>query len=125
MPRIIELGEDALTIRLSGLTSIAAFKRKIVIPYKFIVKVDTVAPNLQSLIRLGGTSIGDIQEGHFWHGEDWYFLSYEHPDKVISLTLNDYYIGDRLYKVIVVGVDSPQDMKALIEAKLDNKIDRN
>ncbi|GMA58009.1 hypothetical protein C7445_11610 [Alicyclobacillus sacchari] len=125
MPRKIELGEDALTIRLSGMTSIAALKRKIVIPYKFIARVDTAAPNLQSLIRLGGTSIGDIQEGHFWHGEDWYFLSYEHPDKVISLTLNDYYIGDRLYKVIVVGVDSPQDMKALIEAKLDKKIDRN
>lgn len=125
MPRTIELGEDALTIRLSGLTSIAAFKRKIVIPYKFIAKVDTVAPNLQSLIRLGGTSIGDIQEGHFWHGEDWYFLSYEHPDKVISLTLNDYYIGDRLYKVIVVGVDNPQDMKALIEARLENTIDKN
>ncbi|WP_067929171.1 hypothetical protein [Alicyclobacillus shizuokensis] len=125
MPRKIELGEDALTIRLSGLTSIASFKRKIVIPYEFIAKVDTVAPNLQSLIRLGGTSIGDIQEGHFWHGEDWYFLSYEHPDKVISLTLNDYYIGDRLYKVIVVGVDSPQDKKALIEAKLENTIDKN
>jgi len=125
MPRTIELGEDALTIRLSGLTSIAAFKRKIVIPYKFIARVETVAPNLQSLIRLGGTSIGDIQEGHFWHGEDWYFLSYEHPDKIISLTLNDYHIGDRLYKVIVVGVDSPQDTKALIEAKLENTIDRN
>ncbi|GMA58013.1 hypothetical protein C7445_11614 [Alicyclobacillus sacchari] len=125
MPRTIELGEDTLAIRLSVLTSIASFKRKIVIPYKFIARVETVAPNLQSLIRLGGTSIGDIQEGHFWHGEDWYFLSYEHPDKVISLTLNDYYIGDRLYKVIVVGVDSPQDMKALIEAKLDKKIDRN
>jgi hypothetical protein len=120
MARTIELGEDVLTVHLSGLTSIAAFKRKIVIPYQFISKVETAPPNLQSLIRLGGTSIGDIQEGHFWHGGDWYFLSYEHPDKVISLTLNGFHIGDRLYKVIVLGVENPQEMKTMIEARLEN-----
>lgn len=72
------------------------------------------APDLNSLIRLGGTAIGEVQEGHFWHGEDWYFLSYEHSDRVIRLTLNGYYIGDRLYKVVAVGVDDPNGIKKKI-----------
>ncbi|WP_198851453.1 hypothetical protein [Alicyclobacillus sp. SO9] len=74
---------------------------------------------MNSLIRLGGTAAGDIQEGHYWHGDDWYFLSYEHPDKVICLTLNDYYVGDRRYQVVALGVDDPHGLKQTIEQRLN------
>ncbi|WAH37285.1 hypothetical protein [Alicyclobacillus dauci] len=121
MARRVDIGHDCVTVHLTGLTSVAALKRNIEIPYKHIVHVSTAAPDPTSLMRLGGTAIGDIQEGHFWHGEDWYFLSYEHPDKVICLTLTGYYIGDRLYKVVAVGVGNPQVMKREIEARIVGK----
>lgn len=120
MARRVENGKGSAIVHLTGLTSLASFKRNLEIPFTSILHVSIGAPNLNSLIRMGGTALGDIQEGHYYHGEDWYFLLYEHSDKVACLTLNGYYIGDRLYKVIAVGVDDPQGMKEIIEERIES-----
>ncbi|MBX5436678.1 MAG: hypothetical protein IRZ33_05610 [Alicyclobacillaceae bacterium] len=118
MGRRLEWGADALTVHLAGLTAVAAFKRKLVIPYRCIVRVDTKAPPQESLMRLGGTAIGNIRGGHFWHGEDWYFLSYEDPEKVVAITLADFHLGHRRYSTVVIGVEDPQAVKEMLERRM-------
>lgn len=118
MTRRIEIGKECIVIHLTGVTSIAALKRTLEIPYASIVQVAREVPNRASLIRLGGTSVGDIQEGHFWHGEHWYFLSYEHPEQVVCLTLNDFTIGHRVYKVVAFGAEHPAEVCEAIRSRI-------
>jgi hypothetical protein len=117
MSRTVTLTEKEIQIRLYGLTSIAAMKRKLHIPYPSIISVETHGPNIHSLMRLGGTAIGGAHHGEFY-GDGWYFLSYEHSDKVIFIQLRSYEDTGRVYKGMVFGVDDPEDIKAQIDSRM-------
>lgn len=112
MGRNVELKEETLNLTLEGLTSIMALKKHLEIPYSAIKKVDTAVPDLPFLWKLGGVSVGDIQEGHFKRHGEYYFFSMEHPDQIIVLELDNYKIGNHPYKLIVFETENPEKLKS-------------
>ncbi|NMP24538.1 hypothetical protein [Sulfobacillus harzensis] len=74
--RRVELGDEALIIQLTGLTMLEALQGRLVIPYEQIAVVhDSLV--IPPLLRVGGTTLGPIHEGHYVGDQGWYFLSLE------------------------------------------------
>jgi hypothetical protein len=124
--RRIELGESSLEIVLTGLTMIEAMQSRLSIPYAHI---DRVLPHLAvrpNLLRMSGTAIGPIQEGHYIDGQGgWYFLSYENADRVITIELNGFRLGKELYRAVVLEVDEPQSMAEAIQDRVKTALGPN
>jgi hypothetical protein len=116
--RRIALNDEALEIVLTGLTMLGAFTSRVVIPYRHIETVWSRLRVPPRLLRLGGTSIGPIHEGHYLGEDGWYFLSYENPDRVITLDLRDFRWGRHLYCGAAIEVDDPVTMAAAIKERL-------
>ena len=89
MGRAVDVTGDAVVVRLSGLDAFAALKRTLRIPRQAIRSVST-ARYAGDGLRLGGTSIPftDIRAGRFRHRGQRAFLSFEHRDRVVTLTLD-------------------------------------
>lgn len=119
--RRVELHQDTIEVILTGLTMLEAMQGRLSIPYGTI---RTVHPKLnvrRHLLRMGGTSIGPIQEGHYIDGEGgWYFLSYENPDRVITLELDGFRLGRQPYLAVAVEVDDPASMTEAIQTRLND-----
>jgi hypothetical protein len=116
--RTVSLGDSELEIVLTGLIKVGALQGKIAVPYADIVSVDDYLSVPQHLMRLAGISMGPIEEGHFIAGGFWYFLSYEHPDHVVTINLKGYRIGRSSYQAIALEAEHPADMKKMIESHL-------
>jgi hypothetical protein len=109
MSRTIEFQDDRLLLHLSGLTSVAALKKEIEIPYNMIESVtveDFEVPLLQFRV---GTSVADIREGRFLMGGDWCFISYEDHNNVVVVKLKDHNYGK-----IIFQINDPEDVKEQI-----------
>jgi hypothetical protein len=121
MPRSIEFGDTELVLRFTGLLHYETITTTFRIPYASIKSVTTdpfVAP--EGTVKSFGTSIPftDIREGRFLHGDEWYFLSFEHRDKTVTMELSNYQHGGHPepYRAVVIGSDDPSALRDAIEA---------
>lgn len=120
MPRHVELGSDRLVVHLTGLLHVGALTGRFEIRYADIESVSTEpfrAP--PGTLRLVGTSLPftDIREGRFVHGGEWFFLSYEHSDRTVTLRLHNPDLGGTRYQLAVLGDDHPRELAAAIEER--------
>ncbi|GAB2691450.1 hypothetical protein ACFQWB_16255 [Paenibacillus thermoaerophilus] len=115
--RELHFGETELTLRLKGLVSWLAVKRKVVMPYRTIrdVFVDEFDPPLW-MLRMPGTSVPGfyVYEGSFKYGNEWYFLSFERRVPLLHIELD----GHERYKYVIVQIDRPGDIAAQIRRRL-------
>lgn len=116
--RRVELHDETVEIVLTGLTMLEAMQGRFSIPYTTIRGVHAALNMPPNLLRLGGTAIGPIQEGHYIGDRGWYFLSYENPDRVVTLDLEDYHVGRQLYCGVAVEVADPETMAEAIRNRL-------
>lgn len=116
--RRIELEEQQLVIQLTGLTMVEALQGRLVIPYANIIQVHQ-ALVVPPLLRVGGTTLGPMHEGHYVGDQGWYFLSYEDPSRVVTLDLHEYHLGRQLYKGVAIEVDDPETFAEALQNRLD------
>lgn len=109
MPRTVEYMNDRLILHLSGLTSAAALKRQVDIPFKSIKKVSIEDFKLSMFQFRVGTSVADIREGRFLIGNRWCFISYENHKDVVVLELEGHEFGK-----VVFQIDHPEEIKERI-----------
>lgn len=121
MPRTIEYGAHELVVRLTGWVRQESLTEELRIPYSTIAEVTTapfVAP--PGTVRDFGVSVPftDIREGRFRHQGEWYFLSFEHRERAVTLRLRGYHHGDRAEPLtaVVIGSEEPERLRAEIEA---------
>lgn len=115
MSRRVEFHENQLVLHLTGLTSFAALKRELEIPYSTIknIQVDTftISP---FTFRVGTSTIGQgIREGRFLQNGKWIFLSYENNQQVVILDLQGHE-----YAKVVFEVENPELVKKSIEERI-------
>ncbi|KQX69030.1 MULTISPECIES: hypothetical protein [unclassified Paenibacillus] len=116
MARTIEFSNDALILHLSGLTSAAALKQRVEIPYSDIMNVSIDDFKLSMFQIRVGTSIADIREGRFLIGDRWCFISYENHKDVVILELNNHQFGK-----VVFQIEDPLEIKERILEHRTNK----
>lgn len=112
MSRHIEFLEDKLIVHFDGLTSVAALKRELEIPYQAISNVSTGAFNIPTFsFRFGTSGIGrNIKHGRFYIDDKKYFVSYQNHNRVVILTLNGY-----KYDKVALEMTNPEETKELIK----------
>jgi hypothetical protein len=113
MSRTIEFTDDKLILHLTGLTTAAALKRFVEIPYSAINNVSVEDFKVSLLQFRIGTSIADIREGRFLLGDKWCFISLENHKDVVVLDLNNHEFGK-----VVFQIENPMDTKQLISERL-------
>lgn len=134
MARSIELLEDRLVVRLSGITRLAAVTGDFEIPCSAIrsVSAEPFEISFWKMWKMAGANFPfpEIFEGHFRHGGEWYFLSFEDRNKTVTLGLEAFKMpfapwpGTRgtfgiepTYRTVVIGVDHPQATASAIAAR--------
>jgi hypothetical protein len=113
MSRKIEWKEDHLAIKFTGMTSVAALKRHVEIPYTAIKKVSIENKHIPLLQFKVGTSVGDIREGRFLLDGKWCFVSYENHEHVLILEL----VGHE-YDMVIIQLENPEEAKHQIMEKV-------
>ncbi|NOU93230.1 hypothetical protein GC093_08350 [Paenibacillus sp. LMG 31456] len=110
MSRTIEFTKNTIILHLSGLTSLAALKRQLEIPYSSIKDV-TIEDFKVSLLKFRvGTSIADIREGRFMLTDKWSFISYNNHKDVVVLRLNNHE-----FENVVFQINNPEEVKRQIQ----------
>lgn len=117
MARAVEVTDDAVVVRLTGWSAIAALRREVHIPLRAIRRVATDRYGPTGL-RLAGTAIPwtDIRAGRFRRDGHWTFLSFDDRDRVVTLEL-DRTVPGTGFDVVAVGVDDPVGLAAEIDAR--------
>ncbi|MGC5325108.1 hypothetical protein [Brevibacillus sp. SYSU BS000544] len=112
MSRHIEFLGDKLIVHFDGLTSVAALKRELEIPYRAISHVATGAFNIPTLsFRVGTSGIGkNIKHGRFYIDDKKYFVSYQNHNQVVILTLKGY-----KFDKVALEMTNPEETKELIK----------
>lgn len=106
MSRSIEFTQDSLVLHLSGLTSLAALKTKVEIPYTTIKEVAIEDFKVSLLQFRVGTSIADIRAGRFMLTNKWSFISYENHKDVIVLKLMNHE-----FENVIFQINNPEEVK--------------
>ncbi|TVY08445.1 hypothetical protein [Paenibacillus cremeus] len=112
MSRQIELQDDTLVIRFTGLTGVAALKHQLEIPYSAIQKVSIEDIEMPLFTFRIGTSGFGIREGRFLVDGRWCFLSYENNEHVIVLELEEHE-----YWKVIFQADDPESVVQSIKEK--------
>lgn len=120
--RRVELTDEAVEVVLTGLTMLEAMQGRLSIPYNKITGVHPTLATPDNLLRLGGTGIGPIQEGHYIGDRGWYFLSYENPDRVVTLDLDNFHLGRHPYYGVAVEVADPEVMAQEIRRRMQKTV---
>ncbi len=105
--RTIHWQPDALNVELSGMEKFEALAGHFRIPYENIAQGLMGVEVPDHLLRLGGTSLGSLKEGHFEAMGLWYFLSFRHPEHVVTLELKNFKIGHHRYAAAAIEVEDP------------------
>lgn len=113
MTRKIELELGQLVIKLSGITSVAALKRHVDVPYSSIKKVTIEEFDIPLLQFRIGTSVSDIREGMFLLDGKWCFVSYENHNNLLILDLDGHE-----YDKVIIQVEKPEEIKHEIFEKI-------
>ena len=116
MARCIRVDPDAVVVRLTGWTALAALKREVRIPMRAIRSVSTGRYGSTGF-RIAGTAIPwtDIRGGRFRRAGLWTFLSFDDRERVLTLEL-DRSVQGAAYDVVAVGGDDPNAVAAEIDA---------
>ena len=121
--RRITLADETLDITLTGVTMLEALQSHVSIPYANIKAVYDGLNISTPLLRLGGTAIGDIHEGHFYGDGGWYFLSYEHPDLVVTVELTNFHLGRQHYVAVAIEAENPQEFACQLRKRLRSTLE--
>ena len=117
MARRIDLSDDALVIRYSGLARAAVLVDELRVPYGRIRGVTVGTSSLPGAFawRLGINTgpFSDTRKGRFRVGGAWEFLDVEDRDRTIVLDCDGY-----RYRRVTLTVDDPETMARKIRAKL-------
>lgn len=113
MSRKIELEDNQLVIKLSGITSVAALKRHVNIPFDSLEKVTIKNFDVPLMQFRVGTSVSDIREGRFLLDGKWCFVSYENHENLLILDLVDHE-----YDKVIIQVENPIEAKRELEERL-------
>jgi hypothetical protein len=119
MSRRIDLLEDALLIRYSGLDAAATFTGQVRVPYTSIrfvsVGLSDPPPALAWRLGLSTPPFGTTQRGRFREQGKWSFLDVNDRERALVLDL-----GDHEFRRVVLTVDDPEALAArLRERQLD------
>lgn len=113
----IEVTGDSLTVHVTGLDRVLAFKSTITVPLTHVVGITQDAAEAGKVfhgLRLPGTSIpGVVSEGSFLKSGEWSFWDVHDPNKAVVLRLDHEH-----YSEVVVGVDDPGATVDLVRAAL-------
>ncbi|HEY7178911.1 MAG TPA: hypothetical protein VH305_07030 [Gaiella sp.] len=111
------MADAEVVVRLTGLDAFAALKRELRIPIAAIRAVSRARYDGDGL-RVGGTSIPftEIRAGRFRRGGKRTLVSFEHRDRVLTLTLDRRAAGVG-YDVVAVGVDDPVSLAEQLESR--------
>jgi hypothetical protein len=118
--RRLELGQDALRVRLSGPLALAALRRELRIPYAAIREVSSEPAELPPAWALRvGTALpfSDVRHGLFRWGGRWRFYSLSDRRRAVTLRLDGFELGGRAIDAVVLGVDDPERWKRELEAR--------
>jgi hypothetical protein len=115
--RTVRVDPDAVVVRLTGWTALAALKREVRVPIGAIRSLSTGRYGPMG-IRVVGTAVPwtGIRGGRFRLNGRWTFLSFDDRDKVLTLEL-DRTVPGAGYDRVAVGVDAPDAVAAEIDAR--------
>jgi hypothetical protein len=118
--RTVQVTDDAVVVRLTGWTAIAALRKEVRVPMRAIRSVSTERYGATGF-RLAGTSVPltDIRAGRFRRDGLRTFLSFDDRDSVLTLEL-DRTVPGADFDVVAVGVDDPIALAALIGPQCDS-----
>src|SRR4051794_24665636 len=114
---IVEIDGERLTVSVTGLDAVLAFKHTLEIPIRHVAGIDAGSAEAGKVfhgLRLPGTNLpGIVTAGSFlWAGE-WSFWDVHDPRKALTIRLNDEH-----YSRIVVQVDDPAATIELVRTAL-------
>lgn len=103
---IVEITDESLTVNVTGVDRILAFKSTITVPLAHVTEITqdaTEAAKTFHGLRVPGTAIpGVLTAGTFRKSGEWTFWDVHDPDKAVVIGLNHEH-----YSRLVVGVDDP------------------
>jgi hypothetical protein len=102
----IELIDQTLSVKITGIDSFLSFTSQIGIPLRHIVKAsldNAEAREFWKGIKAPGMSFGSITVGSFHKHNEWVFFDVHNPDQAITIELTDEH-----YKRLVIEVDNPE-----------------
>lgn len=117
----LDLGPDALVLRLRGLAAIGAIRRRVEVPYAIIdrVEVGTVPTGRPYLWRLGGLQAGNVLFGTFRREGRWLFLAVRDRAKVVRLVLRHPVGPERVrFAEVILSADDPEALAATLRARI-------
>lgn len=117
----LDLGTDALVLRLRGLAAAGALRRRVEVPYALIerVEVGTIPRGRPVLWRLGGLQAGDVLFGTFRREGRWLFLAVRDRSRVVRLVLRDAAGPERVrFDEVAVSADDPEALAAAIRERV-------
>lgn len=117
MVRTALFGESAFTLKLVGLLSFLALKRKVVVPYRTIMNVNVDVFDAPAwMLRMPGTSFAPlhIYEGSFRYANEWYFLSYEGRKPVVMIETD----GHGRYKYVIFEIDNSTEVASELRRRI-------
>ena len=116
MSRRIELLDDELRLRYSGLSAVAAVIRSVGIPYSMIRSVSVGLEQLPGTfaLRLGTNTspFGHTRRGTFWSSGRRLFLDVNDPERAVVLELEGH-----PYARVALTVDDPEGFAEQLRAR--------
>lgn len=113
----IAITNEALTVHVTGIDRILAFKSAITVPLTHVTQITqdaTEAAKVFHGLRLPGTAIpGVLTAGSFLKSGEWTFWDVHDPDKAVVIGLDHEH-----YSQLVVGVDDPDSTVEAVRAAL-------
>jgi hypothetical protein len=114
---IVEIDGDTLTVRVTGLDEVLAFKHTLEVPLAHVEGIEQGSPDVGTIfhgLKLPGTNLpGVVTAGSFLRAGQWSFWDVHDPDKALTIRLSDEH-----YSRVVVQVDDPTATIELVRAAL-------
>jgi len=114
---IVALDGDTLTVRVTGIDQVLAFKHTLEVPLEHVEGIDQDTEEAAAFfhgLRLPGTSLpGVVTAGSFLRAGEWSFWDVHDPRKAVIIRLKDEH-----YSRAVVGVDDPTGTIDLVRKAL-------
>jgi hypothetical protein len=118
--RTVELGDDAVVVRLCGRVALAALRRELRIPYAANrdVSAETAELPPASAFRIRtALPFTDIRHGLFRWRDRWHCYSLNDPRLAITPRLDGFTLAGRPIDTIVLGVTEPKRIERDLEAR--------
>jgi hypothetical protein len=117
MGREIDVGDDVLTIRYTGLNALAGLRREVRVPYARILDVSLGADDVPSVLawRVGlAEPLSRRRLGRFWsRGRKW-FLDLADPGRAVVLRL----VPGSEFDAVAIEADLPEALLAALHERI-------